>query len=78
MQIEQELESAKCRIGYENRMERNGQLCFPEFFRSCLAVPANRPRLQSAAAADLLLASKRMGPVSASGNAMGQDFWELN
>jgi hypothetical protein len=59
-------------------MEWNDQLCFPELFRSCLALPANCPRLQSTAAVDLLLASKRMGPVSASGNEMGQDFWELN
>jgi hypothetical protein len=71
MQTEQELETAKRRLGYENRMERNDQLCFPELFRSGLAVPANRPRHQSAAAVELLEASKRIGPVSAPGNAMG-------
>ena len=78
MQIEQEQERAKCRLGYENRMEWNDQLCFPELFRSSFTVPANRPRLQSAAAVDLLVASERMGPVPAPGNAKGQDFWELN
>jgi hypothetical protein len=77
MRMEQAWEHATCRIYYENRLEWNGQLCFPELFRSCLAVPANRPRLQSAAAVNLLVASKRMGSVSAPGNAIGQDFWEL-
>jgi hypothetical protein len=58
-------------------MERNDQLCFPELFLSGFAMPADRPRLQGAGAVDLLEASKRIGPVSAPGNAMGQDFWEL-
>jgi hypothetical protein len=78
MRIEQDWERAKCRIDHENRLERNDQLCFPELFRSGLAVPANGPRHQSPAAVDLLVASKRMGPVPAPGNAMGQDFWELH
>jgi hypothetical protein len=70
--------SSNIALGYENRMEWDDQLCFSEFVCACFALPASRPDLESAAAVDLLVASKRTRPLSPPGNAMGQDFRELN
>ena len=48
-------------------MEWNDQLCFPELFRSCLALPANCPRFPSAAAVEPEEIEANNVTVSASG-----------